>query len=591
MIYCEHFIFTSAKSDKKDGYQIISKSSGVNDELISQLENYLSPTGLTKFSKSKSLLIIKDKVIFLQTKNIAIGHDGRTNIIYTHGIIIDIIDYEKLYYDSKSLEKLFIEDLEIKHLSPLKLDIIPYKPNFDGINTIGIEKFESFFKSILAKKKIVIFNIVDLDLIQNLLTLLPPPYRLISFSTLIATPSKQSKFELVQAYSNKKLFNKYVTIDLSKINIKYNKNKTLFDQCFSHLIQIINECNTIGLTTIYNNYESLLIEDHRTKLILSTLMWISDSKKSCSLTNNMIHDLIIILEKMSSVFIDQNFKIFKKFFPPHIINEYEKNIQINNLIIKYQNKPLMFNTIIDMLSKLNTDEKKEMLFHKLIKLRLNDLKMSGTQIVKDMIDNNYNFHVIGYFLQHDDMHDCIINAFNSLHNDHIKKKKLYMLILKNSLENNGIFLDKLFALNIFDLSNHISMINYYNIINELFTTNIFYEKTPLKYIMKILQQIYDMVINSPKSSNDLQMCNFIFQALLNITTYLLSERNYELIKYGSDLIHFKQKIEQNVNNQFSHKNNYDHKFDIFHPIPSSLIRLIFPSILTRIDISKQISDQ
>ena len=59
MIYCEHFIFSSTKSDKKDGYQIISKSNNVDSNLLSQLENYLSPVGTdpTKFTQLKSKLL------------------------------------------------------------------------------------------------------------------------------------------------------------------------------------------------------------------------------------------------------------------------------------------------------------------------------------------------------------------------------------------------------------------------------------------------------------------------------------------------------------------------------------------------------
>lgn len=576
MIYCEHFIFSSTKSDKKDGYQIISKSNNVDSNLLSQLENYLSPVGTdpTKFTQLKSLLIIKDKIIFIQTKNIEIGHDGRTNIIYTHGIIVDVMDFKKLHYDSKVLEKLYVESFDVKHLLPLKLEPHKYQPNFTCLDILEIDKFEYFFKKILSGKKIVIFDIFDLDLIQNLLTLLPPSYRLIPFSTLVTIPNKQSKFHLIQAHDDKVLFEKYTSINLTKINIKNNVCDKLFDQCFSHLIQIINSRNTSELTKIYEHYESLLIKDYKTKLTLSILMCIADSKKSY-LINNISYELMMILDKMPTSFISKNLKYFTKFLSPQIIDEYEKNSQINNLIIKYKNQTLMFNVIIDMLSRLDTDEKREILFHRLVELRPDDLQSYGSQIIVDSINKKFDSQIINYFLKYDKMHSCITNAFYRLQIDQLKKKKLFYLVMVNSLNNDGIFLNKLFSIDMFNLSSQTSLTDYYDIIEKLFTTNNFYEKLSPKYILIIIKKIYDKLFNSLISNNHSYIIHNIFQGILNIIIYLLSIRNHNLNECKHDLIELKEKIVLIIDKN-SLENNLNYKIDVFHPIPSSLIQFIFP---------------
>ncbi len=43
---CDHFIYTAAKIGSSEGYQIIAKSEGITDEIISQLSKYLYPLGV-----------------------------------------------------------------------------------------------------------------------------------------------------------------------------------------------------------------------------------------------------------------------------------------------------------------------------------------------------------------------------------------------------------------------------------------------------------------------------------------------------------------------------------------------------------------
>lgn len=88
MLKIDQFVYTTAITNEKKGYQIIAKSDGITDALISEINYYFYPIGVntSKFNESKSLLVLKKdkKIVFSKIKNIGIGYDGRNNTLYNH---------------------------------------------------------------------------------------------------------------------------------------------------------------------------------------------------------------------------------------------------------------------------------------------------------------------------------------------------------------------------------------------------------------------------------------------------------------------------------------------------------------------------
>jgi len=65
MIECDHFIYTSAKTRDKEGYQIVAKSKGISKDIISEFAGYYYPIGtdIEKFDESRSLFFLKKNKI------------------------------------------------------------------------------------------------------------------------------------------------------------------------------------------------------------------------------------------------------------------------------------------------------------------------------------------------------------------------------------------------------------------------------------------------------------------------------------------------------------------------------------------------
>ena len=281
MVICQQFIFTAANVKNKTGYQVTARSSNITPKLLSDLEDYMYPIGVdpNKFLNSESLLILDDKVAYTTVKNIGLGYDGRYNNLFSHTIIINIDDFIKFDNDTRCLEKLSDVDVTSTHLPPISIKPFNNEPNFDCIDIIGISQFEYFFRCVLDKKKIVILDIIENNIIKNLLSLLPPSYRLISFSTLVIKEHRQPNFNIIQADKTTSLPKNYHIIITKNITKNFKNKNTLFDHAITYMMEIINSKNTIHISNIHDNFEKISFLNDKNKLILAIMISVPTPKK------------------------------------------------------------------------------------------------------------------------------------------------------------------------------------------------------------------------------------------------------------------------------------------------------------------------
>ncbi len=199
---CDHFIYTAGKIGNNEGYQIIAKSVGITDEIISKLEKYLYPLGvkISGFEESRSLLFLPNhKIAYSIVKNIGIGYDGRRGTLYNHTFVIDEKEFEEVDFDSRIFEKYFIKNDSLRgELKPVNINISSFSPDFKFLKKQDLQLLEEILYGILRRKKIAILKTDELMFLQNIFSILPPPLRLILFSTLVVEPDRQDKFHLIQ---------------------------------------------------------------------------------------------------------------------------------------------------------------------------------------------------------------------------------------------------------------------------------------------------------------------------------------------------------------------------------------------------------
>jgi len=222
MLTVDQFVYTTASLSGKSGYQIIAKSDGISEEILSELDDYLYPTGIdpSEFNESCSMLLLKnEKIAFSKIKNIGMGYDGRNNTLYNHTLIVNKEVFAKYEYDTRIFEEFYVENTSLQGKLPV-LQIDPNIPEMDFQFAMNSEIIiKDTLTELFRKQKIAILDIKNTDLIQKILSLVPPSMRLIPFSTLVIQPEKQPNYNLIQTESqNKSILEKnYKIIDPDKL--------------------------------------------------------------------------------------------------------------------------------------------------------------------------------------------------------------------------------------------------------------------------------------------------------------------------------------------------------------------------------------
>ncbi len=285
---CEHFIYTTAKTNLKTGYQIIAKSNGVNEKILKSMISYLYPLGVDpmRFTEAKSLLLLgKDKVAYSTVKNIGIGYDGRDGTLYNHTIITKKEDFAKIGYDTRILDKYFIEDYSIRgELDQLYVQPENIKIDFKYLKNLDENLLSTFLFYLFKKSKVAIVKIFDGKLIQNVLSTLPPEIRLMPFSTLVLEPSRQTKYQIIQIPSNvqPKLQASYVNINLDTLST--SKVKQSKDIGIQNIIELINKNDLEQLFELHKDFEKITGQVSRIKRV--KIKDIFDKEKFDTLANN-----------------------------------------------------------------------------------------------------------------------------------------------------------------------------------------------------------------------------------------------------------------------------------------------------------------
>ncbi|MFZ1077980.1 MAG: hypothetical protein WAN47_11195 [Nitrosotalea sp.] len=260
---CEHFIYTAGKIGTKEGYQIIARSEGISDRIVDNLLEYLFPIGVKseEFTESRSLLVFdKTKIAYSIIKNLGIGYDGRRGTLYNHTFIINKDDFEKLNYDSRVFESFFIQNPSIRgRLEPIKINTTAKLPRLELLQKLDEKILSEILHALLKKTKIALVKLDDLELIPNLLALLPPPLRLVSFSTLVNDPDKQYKYDLIQIpeRAQNKVGRGFTVIshDLTKIS----KHDDPFNESVQLLVNVVKTKNTVQLEKIFSDFQKISV--------------------------------------------------------------------------------------------------------------------------------------------------------------------------------------------------------------------------------------------------------------------------------------------------------------------------------------------
>ena len=268
---CDHFIYTAGKIENNEGYQIIAKSAGITLDITSKLEKYLYPLGvkISEFEESRSLLILSNnKIAYSIVKNIGIGYDGRRGTLYNHTFVLDKNDFEKLDFDSRMFEKYFVKNDSLRgELKPVNIEPNNISPDFKFLKKQDFELLGEILYRITTRKKIAILKTDDMMFLPNILTILPPPLRLIPFSTLVVEPDRQDKFHLIAVpiEIQSKISKSFTIVDPSQMTSSITQKDEYGD--IQQLLQFVKDEDAKSLQQIFRNFKKIPVRLSSTKRV------------------------------------------------------------------------------------------------------------------------------------------------------------------------------------------------------------------------------------------------------------------------------------------------------------------------------------
>ena len=387
-INCEQFIYTADKIGSKKGYQIISKSNTIDENILNSLTNYLYPIGVnvSTFNKSKSMIVIdKTHVAYSIIKNIGYGNDGRFGTLYNHTFLMHINEFKKLNNDSRIFDDYFIDNnMSHENLKSLNIKSKNIGIDFKYLNDLDIDFLNYAISLLLKKYKIAISNNLDENLIQNLLSILPPNLRLIEFSSHVVHPDKQPKYNIMQIRQPFNIQLKKNCIMLDQNFIKQNRLKK--NDIVVQLIHAIHNKDNKQIKMIHNEFININEKDKKT-----------DDYEFKKLIYD--GDKIILSEVIKNIYLNNNFNNysitntvdfiikFRKIIDPLLIT-YENNNNQNELIALTS----IIKTFIDYLShieKYKNNDMKNILSKKIHQeIKINNVILKRHKSILQIIKNN-----------------------------------------------------------------------------------------------------------------------------------------------------------------------------------------------------------
>ena len=512
MFSCDHFIYTSAKTTDKEGYQIIAKSDGVTDDILSELSGYYYPIGtnLEKFQESRSQLTLKNKIAYSIIKNIGIGYDARRGTLYNHTFIFDKEDFKKIKNDSRILDNYFIEDPNLRgKLELISIEITSIPINFISLSGISENTLNQILHGIISRKKIAYTNIKSTSVIQNLLAILPMPIRLLSFSTLVADAKRQIEYDFIQIpYDKIDLTDKRWTVvessgrndsdikfeDVEHLSrIIYNKNKSK-----------INEFNVdfdkIDGYSKFDKFKLLNFENlsKQTADPNKKAMYYLQCAKSASKLNSKLTSMYLnSAEKYARD--SGNHELLSKIGAGQLLQsteDYHLNLHSIENILKHVEKqdPNLINEIL-----------KEVL-----KKRKNEVKDRGVEFLEEVARSRskYKENIFEVFVTTKRFNPQIIKFFkqeNSLNTDY---QKTFQMVIKLSIQNNFELLEKIISRVNLDISSLDNLKYLKKLVHEIYSSHVYRNDAPPELILTLtnifITPIENFTKNNTTKSNKLK---------------------------------------------------------------------------------------
>ena len=500
---CEQLFYTTAAIGNRTGYQVIARSTGITEEIIQELEGYLYPIGVdsNKFTTSNSLLFLKNKKIAFSTvRNVGTGFDGRDNTLYNHTIILEKEQFEKIEYDSRSLQNYYVENTRKQG----KLDKITIQENSTPINWEFFEKtprniLETVLDAIFLSKKIILSGIREKEFISEIISILPKSMRMLSYSNMIIEPNRQIRYDIMQVDDDEKLsidLKNCIKIVADKIPMFYkNDSDLMLERTIKIIVQILKNKESEALEFIHNEFES--IENSNVKDKIKLVIYYKETKNEENIERGkkFANDMLEILDKFNVEIIVKYLLGIRKFLSKQDYEKYSKEIELNHIISEFKEKEINYENINQMFRSLHewNYEACDKLFKQIIKNNIEKVKENAVHL---LIDAKYNYEevIMDNFLKNEELHKNVSDMFDEKVEWEIYYKKSYFEhIIEKVAKNSTKLTINLLKKPVFDLKDVYDSRHYKTILESILNNTGFLDKTKSDTLLELIKEVFTRI--------------------------------------------------------------------------------------------------
>lgn len=263
-VLCDHFVFGSAPAAGGSGggrhrYGIVARSAGVDERILSMLDGYLHPAGVDPagFVRSSSLLVLGGTVAFTQARNAGYDGEGRPNSIYSHTTLIAERDFAAIGNDTRVLAMQTPHVGGAGDLGPLEVRPLGLGIDLASAKRLGLAHLRPFLEAALSGGRVAVRRASDPDLLPGLLSLLPAQLRLRPFSTLLADPSRQPSFEIVQTDAPPSSLGRYRVVDPAGPRPRPRASPSLLGRCAGHVARLVLEGDGAAVARLHEEFDAV----------------------------------------------------------------------------------------------------------------------------------------------------------------------------------------------------------------------------------------------------------------------------------------------------------------------------------------------
>lgn len=264
-VLCDHFVFGSAPAagggsgGGRHRYGIVARSAGVDARILRMLDGYLHPAGVDPacFVRSSSLLVLGGTVAFTQARNAGYDGEGRPNSIYSHTTLIAERDFAAIGNDTRVLAMQTPRVGGAGDLGPLEVRPLGLGIDLDSAKRLGLAHLRPFLEAALSGGRVAVRRASDPDLLPGLLSLLPAQLRLRPFSTLLADPSRQPSFEIVQTDAPPSSLGRYRVVDPAGPRPRPRASQSLLGRCAGHVARLVLEGDEAAVARLHEEFDAV----------------------------------------------------------------------------------------------------------------------------------------------------------------------------------------------------------------------------------------------------------------------------------------------------------------------------------------------